>query len=329
MKIVVYSMKQYDKKYLQYVNDVYGFELEFFDFLLIVKIVKIVNGCEVVCIFVNDDGSCLVLEELKVYGVKYIVLCCVGFNNVDFEVVKEFGLCVVCVLVYFLEVVVEYVIGMMMLFNCCIYCVYQCICDVNFFFEGFIGFIMYGKIVGVIGIGKIGVVMLWIFKGFGMCLLVFDLYLSVVVLELGVEYVDFVMLYKELDVIFLYCLLIDENYYFFNCEVFDQMKDGVMVINISCGVLIDFQVVIDVLKYQKIGVLGLDVYENECDLFFEDKFNDVIQDDVFCCFFVCYNVLFIGYQVFFIVEVLISILEIILGNLQQVVNGEICLNVIV
>lgn len=276
------------------------------------KIVKIVNGCEAVCIFVNDDGSCLVLEELKKYGVKYIVLCCVGFNNVDFDVVKELGLKVVCVLVYDLEVVVEYVIGMMMMLNCCIYCVYQCICDVNFFLEGLIGFIMYGKTVGVIGIGKIGVVMLCILKGFGMCLLVFDLYLSVVVLEFGVEYVDLLILFFELDVIFLYCLLILENYYLLNEVVFDQMKNGVMIVNISCGVLIDFQVVIEVLKNQKIGLLGMDVYENECDLFFEDKFNDVIQDDVFCCLFVCYNVLFIGYQVFLIVEVLISIFQIML-----------------
>lgn len=88
MKIAVYSTKQYDKKYLQHVNDAYGFELEFFDFLLTAKTAKTANGCEAVCIFVNDDGSRPVLEELKAHGVKYIALRCAGFNNVDLEAAK-------------------------------------------------------------------------------------------------------------------------------------------------------------------------------------------------------------------------------------------------
>ena len=114
MKIAVYSTKQYDKKYLQHVNDTYGFELEFFDFLLTEKTAKTANGCEAVCIFVNDDGSRPVLEELKAHGVKYIALRCAGFNNVDLEAAKELGLRVVRVPAYSPEAVAEHAIGMMM-----------------------------------------------------------------------------------------------------------------------------------------------------------------------------------------------------------------------
>ena len=311
MKIAVYSTKQYDKKYLQHVNDAYGFELEFFDFLLTAKTAKTANGCEAVCIFVNDDGSRPVLEELKAHGVKYIALRCAGFNNVD------------------LEAVAEHAIGMMMSLNRRIHRAYQRTRDANFSLEGLTGFTMYGKTAGVIGTGKIGVAMLRILKGFGMRLLAFDPYPSAAALELGVEYVDLATLYKESDVISLHCPLTDENYHLLNREAFDQMKDGVMVINTSRGALIDSQAAIDALKHQKIGALGLDVYENERDLFFEDKSNDVIQDDVFRRLSACHNVLFTGHQAFLTAEALISISETTLGNLQQVANGETCPNAIV
>ncbi len=201
MKIAVYSTKQYDKKYLQHVNDAYGFELEFFDFLLTAKTAKTANGCEAVCIFVNDDGSRPVLEELKAHGVKYIALRCAGFNNVDLEAAKELGLRVVRVPAYSPEAVAEHAIGMMMSLNRRIHRAYQRTRDANFSLEGLTGFTMYGKTAGVIGTGKIGVAMLRILKGFGMRLLAFDPYPSAAALELGVEYVDLATLYKESDVI--------------------------------------------------------------------------------------------------------------------------------
>ncbi|MDM9518661.1 2-hydroxyacid dehydrogenase [Klebsiella pneumoniae] len=329
MKIAVYSTKQYDKKYLQHVNDAYGFELEFFDFLLTAKTAKTANGCEAVCIFVNDDGSRPVLEELKAHGVKHIAVRCAGCNNVDLEAANVLGLRVVRVPAYSPEAVAEHAIGMMMSLNRRIHRAYQRTRDANFSLEGLTGFTMYGKTAGVIGTGKIGVAMLRILKGFGMRLLAFDPYPSAAALELGVEYVDLATLYKESDVISLHCPLTDENYHLLNREAFDQMKDGVMVINTSRGALIDSQAAIDALKHQKIGALGLDVYENERDLFFEDKSNDVIQDDVFRRLSACHNVLFTGHQAFLTAEALISISETTLGNLQQVANGETCPNAIV
>ena len=139
MKLAVYSTKQYDKKYLQHVNEAYGFELEFFDFLLSEKTAKTAHGCEGVCIFVNDDGSRPVLEELKKQGVKYIALRCAGFNNVDLDAAKELGLKVVRVPAYSPEAVAEHAIGMMMSLNRRIHRAYQRTRDANFSLEGLTG----------------------------------------------------------------------------------------------------------------------------------------------------------------------------------------------
>ncbi|WP_373327350.1 2-hydroxyacid dehydrogenase [Cronobacter turicensis] len=329
MKLAVYSTKQYDKKYLQHVNQDYGFDLEFYDFLLTERTAKTALNCDGVCIFVNDDGSRPVLEELKKHGVKFIALRCAGFNNVDLDAAKELGMKVVRVPAYSPEAVAEHAVGMMMCLNRRIHRAYQRTRDANFNLEGLTGFTMYGKTAGVIGTGKIGVAALRILKGFGMRLLAFDPYPSAAALEIGVEYVDLPTLLAQTDVISLHCPLTPENYHLLNQSAFEQMKDGVMIINTSRGALIDSQAAIEALKCQKIGALGMDVYENERDLFFEDKSNDVIQDDVFRRLSACHNVLFTGHQAFLTEEALISISETTLGNLRQLEQGQPCPNELV
>ena len=326
MKLAVYSTKQYDKKYLQQVNESYQYDLEFFDFLLTEKTAKTAHDCDGVCIFVNDDGSRPVLEELKNNGVKYIALRCAGFNNVDLDAAKELGLRVVRVPAYSPEAVAEHAVGMMMTLNRRIHRAYQRTRDANFSLEGLTGFTMHGKTAGVIGTGKIGIAALRILKGFGMRLLASDPYPSAAALELGVEYVDLPTLFANADVITLHCPLTADNYHLLNRDAFAQMKDGVMIINTSRGGLIDSQAAIEALKTQKIGALGMDVYENERDLFFEDKSNDVIQDDVFRRLSACHNVLFTGHQAFLTAEALTSISETTLQNLQQLAKGETCPN---
>jgi len=326
MKLAVYSTKQYDKKYLQHVNEGYGYELEFFDFLLTERTAKTATGCDGVCIFVNDDGSRPVLEELKKHGVKFIALRCAGFNNVDLDAAKELGLKVVRVPAYSPEAVAEHAVGMMMALNRRIHRAYQRTRDANFSLEGLTGFTMYGKTAGVIGTGKIGVAALRILKGFGMRLLAFDPYPSAAALDLGAEYVDLATLFAQSDVISLHCPLTEDNYHLLNRTAFEQMKDGVMIINTSRGGLVDSQAAIEALKTQKIGALGMDVYENERDLFFEDKSNDVIQDDIFRRLSACHNVLFTGHQAFLTAEALISISETTLENLRLLANGEACPN---
>ena len=326
MKIAVYSTKQYDQKYLEQVNESYGFELVFFDFLLTESTAKNAVGCDAVCIFVNDDGSKAVLEELAALGVKYIALRCAGFNNVDLDVAAALGIEVVRVPAYSPEAVAEHAVGLMLTLNRRIHRAYQRTRDANFSLEGLTGFNMHGRTAGVIGTGKIGVATIRILKGLGMRLLAYDPYPNPQALELGAEYVDLKTLLAQADVITLHCPLTPENHHMLNASAFSQMKDGVMIINTSRGGLIDSQAAIDALKQQKIGSLGMDVYENERDLFFEDKSNDVIQDDVFRRLSACHNVLFTGHQAFLTAEALTAISETTLSNLSQLDKGEPCAN---
>lgn len=328
MKLAVYSTKQYDRKYLELVNKDFGFELEFFDFLLGPKTAKMAAGCDAVCIFVNDDACRETLEELKEVGVKILALRCAGFNNVDLVAAKELGIPVVRVPAYSPEAVAEHTVGMMMSLNRRIHRAYQRTRDANFSLEGLIGFNMHGRTAGIIGTGKIGVATMRILKGFGMRLLAFDPYPSEQALELGAEYVDLKTLYAESDVISLHCPMTPENHHLLNKNAFDQMKDGVMIINTSRGGLVDSTAAIDALKQQKIGSLGMDVYENERDLFFEDKSNDVIQDDVFRRLSSCHNVLFTGHQAFLTEEALTSISQTTMQNISQLVKGEPCPNIV-
>lgn len=328
MKLAIYSTKQYDRKYLELVNKEFGFELEFFDFLLSPKTAKVAQGCEAVCIFVNDDASREVLTELAALGVKIIALRCAGFNNVDLEAAKELGLEVVRVPAYSPEAVAEHAVGLMMSLNRRIHRAYQRTRDANFSLEGLIGFNMHNRTAGVIGTGKIGVATMRILKGFGMKLLAYDPYPNPQALELGAEYVDLKTLYEKSDVITLHCPLTPENHHLLDVSAFGQMKNGVMIINTSRGGLIDSDAAIEALKQQKIGSLGMDVYENERDLFFEDKSNDVIQDDVFRRLSACHNVLFTGHQAFLTEEALTSISETTLNNIRTLANGEHCENLI-
>ncbi|KAB8313659.1 2-hydroxyacid dehydrogenase [Erwinia endophytica] len=326
MKLAVYSSKQYDRQYFEQVNAAYGYELDFFDFLLTEKTVKTATGCKGVCIFVNDDGNPAVLRELAELGIKFVALRCAGFNNVDLDAARQLGIKVVRVPAYSPEAVAEHAVGMMMTLNRRIHRAYQRTRDANFSLEGLIGFNMHGRTAGVIGTGKIGLATLRILKGFGMRLLVSDPYPNPQALELGAEYVDLKTLFRASDVISLHCPLTAENNHLLNMSAFEQMKDGVMIINTSRGGLIDSQAAIDALKMQKIGSLGMDVYENEQNLFFEDNSNDVIQDDVFRRLSACHNVLFTGHQAFLTAEALTSIAETTLENLRQLENNHPCVN---
>lgn len=289
--------------------------------------VVFVQDCEVVCVFVNDCLDVVVLEVLYVQGVCVLLLCCVGFNNVDVVVVQWLGLFVVCVLVYFFEVVVEYMLVLVMMFNCQMYCVYNCVCDGNFMFDGLFGCMLYGKMVGIVGIGQIGLVIVWIFYGMGCMVLGYDLCLFIVFEVIGV-FVVLEVLLVCLDIVLLYCLLMLQIYYLIDMVVLVVMKFGVMLVNILCGGLVDIYVVINVLKLCYFGYLVIDVYEQESVLFFQDCFGEIIDDEVFQCLMIFLNVLVIGYQGFFIVEVLQEIVQIMLCNLGYFVVGMLCLNVV-
>ena len=325
MKIAIYSTKSYDRKYIELINAKYNFDLEFFDFMLNESTARLAEHCEVVCIFVNDDGNRKVLEKLSSLGVKIVALRCAGFNNMDLKAAQELGIKVVRVPAYSPEAVAEHTVGLMMTL---IHRAYQRTREANFSLEGLIGFNMHGRTVGVIGTGKIGVAAMRILKGFGMHILAYDPFKNPAVEELGAEYVELDELYARSHVITLHCPATPENYHLLNREAFAKMKDGVMIINTSRGSLIDTPAAIDALKQRKIGALGMDVYENERDLFFEDKSNEVILDDVFRRLSPCHNVLLTGHQAFLTEEALTSIADVTLSNVYKLKSGKECENIV-
>ncbi|MDO4626120.1 MAG: 2-hydroxyacid dehydrogenase [Pasteurellaceae bacterium] len=328
MKVAVYSTKNYDRKYLELVNMKYHFQLEFFDFQLNESTAKMAEHADVVCIFVNDDGSRKVLEKLAALGVKIIALRCAGFNNVDIKAAQELGLQVVRVPAYSPEAVAEHTVGLMMTLNRRIHRAYQRTREANFSLEGLIGFNMHGRTAGIIGTGKIGVAVMRILNGFGMHILAYDPFKNPAAEALGAQYVELDELYAKSHVISLHCPATPENYHLLNRDAFAKMKDGVMIINTSRGSLIDTQAAIDALKQRKIGALGMDVYENERELFFEDKSNEVILDDVFRRLSSCHNVLLTGHQAFLTEEALMNISDVTLSNIYALDRGQICNNIV-
>lgn len=326
MKVAVFGTKNYDRKYLELVNVKYHFELEFFDFMLSERTAKMAEGCDVVCIFVNDDGSRKVLEKLAEVGVKMVALRCAGFNNVDLEAAKELGIDVVRVPAYSPEAVAEHAVGLMLTLNRRIHRAYQRTREANFSLEGLTGFNMYKRTVGVVGTGKIGIATMRILKGFGMHILAYDPFKNPEAEALGAEYVSLDELYARSHIITLHCPATPENYHLLNKDSFAKMKDGVMIINTSRGSLINTTDAIEALKQRKIGALGMDVYENERDLFFEDKSNEVILDDVFRRLSSCHNVLLTGHQAFLTEEALMSISDTTLSNIDCLAKNRICPN---
>jgi D-lactate dehydrogenase len=322
MKIALFSAKAYDRDYFEQANQQFDYVIDYFDVRLDAKTARLAHGYPVVCAFVNDDLSRPVLTDLVNNGTRLLAMRCAGYNNVDLVAAKELGLTVVRVPAYSPEAVAEHSVGLMMTLNRRIHKAYQRTRDANFALDGLVGFNMFGKTAGIIGTGKIGIATLRILKGFGMRLLVNDPFQNQAAIELGAEYVDLDTLFRESDVISLHCPLFQENYHLLNSQSFAKMKKGVMIINTSRGALLNSQDAIEALNQGKIGALGLDVYEEESELFFEDKSNEVITDDIFRRLSACHNVLFTGHQAFLTREALLSIAGTTLNNAKIIAANE-------
>ncbi|QYK02087.1 2-hydroxyacid dehydrogenase [Shewanella psychrotolerans] len=326
MKIGFFSAKYYDMEHFNRTNSAFGAHIEYFDSRLCMKTVKLALGYEVICAFVNDSLCEEVLVELVKNGTKIIAMRCAGFNNVDLVAAKRLGLKVVNVPAYSPESVAEHTIALMLTLNRKVHKAYQRTRDANFSLEGLVGFNMYGRTVGVIGTGKIGVATIKILLGFGCKVVAYDPYQNQTVLDLGVEYCSLDELYPQCDIISLHCPLTEDNHHLLNKESFAKMKPKVMVINTSRGGLLNAIDAMEALKVGQIGSLGLDVYENEKELFFEDKSNEIIHDDVFRRLSACHNVIFTGHQAFLTEEALGAIAHTSLSNIKQLLNGEACPN---
>ena len=328
MKIAVFSTKPYDRSYLDVANETLGHELVYFEAKLDHKTVPLAQGFPGVCVFVNDVVDAHVLLQLQSGGTNLLALRSAGFNHVDLKAADQLGFSVVRVPAYSPHAVAEHTIALLMTLNRKTHRAYNRVRDGNFSLDGLLGFDLYGLTVGVVGTGKIGQATAHIFNGFGCKLLGYDLYPNDECKALGMEYTELDDLFRRSDIITLHAPLTPDTYHLVNGDTIGLMKRGVTILNTSRGALIDAQAVLVGLKSGKIGHLGLDVYEEEGDLFFEDLSNQIIQDDVFARLLTMPNVLITGHQGFFTGKALANIARTTLENVREFEQTGGCANLV-
>lgn len=317
MKVAVFSHKPYDLEFLQAANASQDHELIFFEVHLNAGTASLANGFPAVCAFVNDCLDATVLDTLASGGTRLVALRCAGFNNVDLAAADRLGLTVARVPAYSPYAVAEHTVGLMLTLNRKIHRAFNRVREGNFALDGLLGFDFHSKTVGIVGTGKIGLCVAQIMNGFGCRLLAYDPYPNPACEELGVQYVELPELLAQSDVISLHAPLTRDTHHLINAGTVAHMRDGVMLINTSRGGLVDTPAVIEALKSGKIGYLGLDVYEEEADLFFEDLSQRPIQDDVFSRLLTFPNVLITGHQAFFTREALRNIADTTIANITS------------
>ena len=319
MKIAFFSTKLYDREFFdKYVST---HEIIYFEAPLNEQTANLAAGCNAVCVFVNDKLNAGILAELKKAGVRLIALRCAGFNNVDLAAAKTNDIKVVRVPAYSPHAVAEHAVALILTLNRKTHKAYNRVREGNFSLERLTGFDLYGKTVGVIGTGKIGESFCDIMLGFGCRVLAFDLIENKYLAAKGVEYLPLLEVFQQADIISLHCPLNELTKHLINSQTIHMMKDGVMLINTSRGGLIDTMTVIHALKTGRIGYLGLDVYEQEEKLFFNDLSENIIQDDVIMRLLSFPNVLITSHQGFFTEEALTQIAQITLRNIDEFEAG--------
>lgn len=316
MWISVFSTKPYDETFLQAANTGARHRLIFHEPRLTADTAALVGDAEAACIFVNDVADAETLAALARQGVRLIALRCAGFNNVDLAAARDLGLTVARVPAYSPHAVAEHTLALVLSLNRKIHRAYNRVREGNFALDGLLGFDLHGKTVGVVGTGKIGTVVLRILAGFGCRLLAHDPYPSAECEALGARYAPLDELFAESDIVTLHCPLTPGTNHLVDADLLARAKQGLMLINTGRGSLVDTRAVIGALKSGALGSLGLDVYEEEADLFFEDLSDEVLTDDVFARLLTFPNVLITGHQGFFTREALSGIAETTIANVS-------------
>jgi len=299
MRVAVFSTHGYDRQFLDPAFAGSEHELVYFAPRLTSETVPLAAGFPAVCVFVQDQVDRGVLAELAAGGTRLVALRCAGFNNVDLAAASEFGVRVVRVPAYSPYAVGEFAVGLMLTLNRKIHRAVYRVREGNFALDGLLGTDFRGQTVGIIGAGQIGAVVAQIMHGFGCTLLAADAWQNPACLALGVKYVSHDELFAAADIVSLHCPLVPETHHLVDDRAIALMKPGVMLINTSRGAVIDTRAVIGGLKSGRIGALGIDVYEEEENVFFQDLSDRVLQDDMLARLLTFPNVIVTGHQAFF------------------------------
>ena len=323
IKVALFDAKAYDRPSFERYAGLHDMRLCFFETKLSEDTVQLAKDCDAVCVFVNDNVNAAVIDKLYEYGVKLIALRSAGYNNVDVK--AAFGkIHVVHVPAYSPYAVAEHAIALLLTSVRRIHKAYNRTRDFNFSLNGLTGFDFHGKTAGVIGTGKIGRIFIDICKGFGMNVIAYDLFPAQ---DSGISYVTLDELFGRSDIISLHCPLTDETRHMINAAAIEKMKKGVVIVNTSRGGLIDAEALLDGIKARKIGAACLDVYEEEADVFFEDRSGHILNDDLLSRLISMPNVIVTSHQAFLTEEALNNIAETTVNNiLSYFDNDGICDN---
>ncbi len=323
MKIAFFDTKPYDKPHFDRIGAERGVEFKYYETKLTEDTVSLADGFDGVCVFVNDTVNARVIDRLCEMGVRLVALRCAGFNNVDMKH-AEGRIHVLRVPAYSPYAVAEHAIAMLLTSVRRIHKAYIRTKDFNFSLSGLMGFDLHGKIVGVIGTGKIGRVFIDICRGFGMKIIAYDKFPSEELRASGVHYVSLSELFSESDVISLHCPLTDESYHLIDGEALDRCKKGVVIINTSRGALVDAEALLAAIKARRVGAACLDVYEEESDFFFEDYSGHILEDDVLARLISMPNVIVTSHQAFLTEEALENIAETTVDNIVNYLSKNEC-----
>ena len=321
-KIIFFDIKDYDKEFFKKYEKNYNFEMTFLKVRLTEETANLTKGYDVVCGFANDNINKETIDIMVENGIKLLAMRCAGFNNVSLKDIHN-RFKVVRVPAYSPHAIAEYTVGLILAVNRKIHKAYVRTREGNFSINGLMGFDLDGKTAGIIGTGKIGQILIKILKGFEMKVIAYDLYPNQKAAdELGFEYVSLDELYAKSDIISLNCPLTKDTQYMINRRSMLKMKDGVILVNTGRGQLIDSADLVEALKDKKIGAVALDLYEEEENYFFEDKSNQVIEDDILGRLLSFYNVLITSHQAYFTKEAVDAITVTTLNNIRDFVEGK-------
>lgn len=316
MKIAFFDVHRFERKVFDQVNTRFGHEITYLESRLTPETAKLAANFPGICAFVNDNLREVTLQILQSEGVKLIALRSAGFNHVDLNAAQKLALKVVRVPAYSPHSVAEHAVALLLALNRKLFRAATRVHELNFSLEGLVGFDLFGKTVGIIGTGKIGAVMAKIMKGFDCEVLAHDLNPNPEVQALGVRYVSLEELYSRSQIISLHVPLNQGTYHLINEAALSRMRPGVFIINTGRGGLIDTRALISALKRGLIGGAGLDVYEEEENIFFQDLSETVLQDDVLARLLTFPNVLITSHQAFLTQEALENIAETTLENIS-------------
>lgn len=322
MRVLLFSSQHYDQESFDQAAGRHGLELHYQSARLTLDTAPLADGFAVVCAFINDELDAPVLERLAAGGTRLIALRSAGYNHVDLAAARRLGLAVVRVPAYSPHAVAEHAVALILALNRRLHRAYNRTREGDFTLHGLTGFDLHGKTVGVIGTGQIGEAFARIMAGFGCQLLAYDPTPNPALLALGARYLPLPELLRQARIISLHCPLTEQTRHLINAQSLAQLQPGAMLINTGRGALVDTPALVDALKSGQLGYLGLDVYEEEAQLFFEDRSDLPLQDDVLARLLTFPNVIVTAHQAFLTREALDAIAATTLDNIVRWAAGD-------